>query len=307
MNILLTGSAGQVGREIRPLLARMGEVTCVDRDSGTGGGPVVLRDLGDLEGLESLLDRLQPDIIVNAAAYTAVDRAESDAETAFRINADLPGGLARWSERRGSLLVHYSTDYVFSGEASHPYRETDATGPLSVYGESKLNGERAVAASGCRHAVLRTSWVYSGHGNNFVLTMLRLAREHASLSVVDDQVGCPTWARNIARITIQVIAQMTSGAAGSRSHGTWHYCDSGVVSWYDFMRAIFDTALAAGLLDKAPQTRAISTAEYPQAAMRPPYSVLDTSAICREFGVEPADLGDSLRACLEELRQDDDV
>lgn len=307
MNILLTGSAGQVGREILPMLARIGAVTCVDRDSGTGSGPVLQRDLGDLDGLESMLDSLQPDIIVNAAAYTAVDRAETDAETAFRINADLPGSLARWSERRGSLLIHYSTDYVFSGEATRPYRETDPTGPLSVYGESKLNGERAVAASGCRHAVLRTSWVYSGHGNNFVLTMLRLARERATLSIVDDQVGCPTWARNVARATLQVIARMRSGDAGSRTHGTWHYCDSGVVSWYDFARAIFDAAQAAGLLGGVPQTRAIPTAEYPQAAMRPAYSVLDTSAIGREFGVEPAEMRDSLRACLEELKQHDDV
>lgn len=307
MNILLTGSAGQVGREILPMLAQMGEVTCVDRDPGSSGGPVAQRDLGDLEGLEKLMDGLQPDIIVNAAAYTAVDRAETDAETAFRINADLPGCLARWSERHGSLLVHYSTDYVFSGEASRPYRETDPTGPLSVYGESKLNGERAVAASGCRHAVLRTSWLYSGHGNNFVKTMLRLARERPSLSVVDDQIGCPTWARNLARITITVIARMASGAAGPRSHGTWHYCDSGVVSWYDFARAIFDTAQAVGILDQAPQTRAIPSAEFPQSAMRPPYSVLDTTAIGRDFGVEPAALSDSLRSCLEELKQNDDI
>jgi dTDP-4-dehydrorhamnose reductase len=307
MKILLTGSAGQLGREILPLLMRMGEVTRVDRDRGAPDAHFLQRDLRDLEGLDSLLHGLQPELIINAAAYTAVDRAETDAEAAFRVNADLPGYLARWSKQRGSLLVHYSTDYVFSGEISRPYRETDSTGPLSVYAESKLNGERAIAASGCRHAVLRTSWLYSGHGNNFVLTMLRLARERSSLRVVDDQVGCPTWARNVARSTIEVITHIRSNPPGSRDHGTWHLCDSGIVSWYDFARAIFEIALEVGLLEKAPEVRAIPTSEYPLAAERPRFSALDTSAIGQAFGIAPAGLQDSLRACLEELKGHDEV
>ncbi len=151
--------------------------------------------------MEILLNRMQPDLIVNAAAYTAVDRAETESEAAFRINAELPGCLARWYARNDRLLLHYSTDYVFSGEAREPYREDAPTGPLNVYGESKLAGEWAITASGCRHLVLRTSWVYSGHGNNFVLTMLRLARERPTLSIVADQIGCPTWARNLARVS----------------------------------------------------------------------------------------------------------
>ena len=305
MNILLTGSEGQLGRELLPVLTQMGAVTRVDRADCTDGGEVLQRDLGDLDGLEALVDGLRPDVIVNAAAYTAVDRAEADAEAAFRVNEDLPGCLARWSAGNDCLLVHYSTDYVFSGDTNRAYRETDPTGPLSVYGESKLDGERAIAASGCRHAVLRTSWLYSRHGNNFVLTMLRLARERSTLSIVSDQVGCPTWARNLARVTGAVIARLATAASGSGRHGTWHYCDSGVVSWYDFARVIYDTALEVGLLEKAPQLLAVSSAEYPQTAVRPPYSVLDTSAIGRDLGVEPAALQASLKTCLEELKQHD--
>jgi dTDP-4-dehydrorhamnose reductase len=305
MNILLTGSAGQLGRELLPQLARIGTVTGVDRAASPAGEKTLQQDLGDLGQLEVLLDRLEPDVIVNAAAYTAVDRAESDAAAAYRVNAELPGRLARWTQRHDRLLVHYSTDYVFSGAARRPYREDDPTGPLSVYGESKLGGEQAIAASGCRHLVLRTSWVYANHGSNFVLTMLRLARERPTLSIVADQVGCPTWARNLASVTARALARMIGDPQGSPVRGTWHYCDSGVVSWYDFARAIFDTALAAGLLERAPRTVAVPSAEYPQAAARPMYSVLDTTAIGRDFGIEPAPLEDSLLACLEELKGHD--
>ena len=305
MKILLTGSAGQLGRELRPMLARMGDVTCVDRAPPGAAGEALQQDLSDLDSMEGLLERLQPDLIVNAAAYTAVDQAEADAEAVFRVNAELPDCLARWSRGQDALLVHYSTDYVFSGDARKPYRETDPTGPLSVYGESKLSGERAIAARGCRHAVLRTSWVYSGHGSNFVLSMLRLARERPRLGIVADQVGCPTWARNLAGVTTRVVRQMTDKAGETRRHGTWHYCDSGVVSWYDFARVIFDTARSIGLLDDAPETDALTSAQYPQAAVRPSYSVLDTSAISREFGIEPAGLEDSLKSCLEELKKHD--
>ena len=279
MKILLTGSAGQLGRELRPMLARIGVVTCVDRVPPDAAGQALQQDLSDLEGMERLLNRLQPDLIVNAAAYTAVDRAEADAEAV----------------------------YVFSGEARTPYRETDPTGPLSVYGESKLNGERAIAARGCRHAVLRTSWVYSSHGTNFVLSMLRLARERPRLGIVADQVGCPTWARNLASVTCGVVRRMTAEGGETRRHGTWHYCDSGVVSWYDFAGVIFETALSMNLLDKAPETEALTSAEYPQAAVRPQYSVLDTSAIGRDFGIEPAGLQESLRSCLKELKVHDEV
>lgn len=302
MKVLLTGASGQLGQELAPCLQTLGEVVRVDRAAADDDRQTLQQDLGDLGRVEILLNRTRPDLVVNAAAYTAVDRAEEDSVAAFRINAELPGCLARWSQRNGCRLVHYSTDYVFSGESQRPYRETDPTGPLNVYGESKLAGERAIADSGCRHLVLRTSWVYSGQGNNFLLTMLRLARERPSLSVVADQVGCPTWARNLARVTGRLIAAL--GRDDDRV-GTWHYCDSGVVSWYDFARAIFTEAYAAGLLERLPETTAVPSSGFPQAARRPLFSVLDTSAICRDFGIEPATLEASLRSCIEGMKKHD--
>jgi dTDP-4-dehydrorhamnose reductase len=304
VNILLTGASGQLGRELLPLLQHLGPVTGLDRAVVAGDSTTVQQDLANLDQLESLLNRLRPDLVVNAAAYTAVDRAETEPDAAFRVNAELPGCLARWARLNDSLLFHYSTDYVFSGEASAPYPEDAPTGPLNVYGESKLAGELAVTDSGCRHLVLRTSWVYSGHGNNFVLTMLRLARERPSLDIVADQTGCPTWARNLARVTTTLLEQ--PGAPGSGRSGIWHYCDRDAVSWYDFARAIFCTAQKLGLLDRLPATTAVTTSQFPQAATRPLYSVLDTSAIRADFGIEPASLRESLRACIEDMKTHDE-
>jgi dTDP-4-dehydrorhamnose reductase len=306
MKILLTGASGQLGQELLPRLQALGEVTSVDRvieGLDRQARQTLKQDLGDLNRVEVLLNRLRPDLVVNAAAYTAVDRAEEDYVTAFRINADLPGSLARWAQRSGGLLVHYSTDYVFSGEARQPYREDDPTGPLNTYGESKRAGEWQIVASGCRHLLLRTSWVYSGHGNNFVLTMLRLARERRALSIVCDQVGCPTWARNLSRVSAQMISAVREDVATARRQGTWHYCDSDAVSWYDFAQAIFAAALSAGLLERLPELTAVPSSGFAQAAERPLYSVLDTSAIRRDFGIEPAELGPSLRACIEEMKK----
>jgi dTDP-4-dehydrorhamnose reductase len=303
MKILLTGASGQLGQELLPRLQALGEVTRVDQVIAGQDRLTLKQDLSDLNRLEILLNRLRPDLVVNAAAYTAVDRAEDDHVTAFRINADLPGSLARWAQRSGCLLVHYSTDYVFSGEARQPYREDDPTGPLNTYGESKRAGEWQIAASGCRHLLLRTSWVYSGHGNNFVLTMLRLARERRMLSIVSDQVGCPTWARNLSRVTTRMISAVREDGGAVRRQGTWHYCDRDAVSWYDFAQAIFAAAQTAGLLERLPELTAVPSSGFPQAAERPLYSVLDTSAIRRDFGIEPAALGPSLRACIEEMKK----
>lgn len=305
MNILLTGASGQLGQELLPRLKPFGQVSCVDRAVADADNETLREDLADLNRVEVLLNRTQPDLIVNAAAYTAVDRAEAESKPAFRINAELPDCLARWCARNDRLLMHYSTDYVFSGEAREPYREDASTGPLSVYGESKLAGEWAITASGCRHLVLRTSWVYSGHGNNFVLTMLRLARERPALSIVADQIGCPTWARNLARVSAALLERAAGKPAEFDRWGVWHYCDSGVVSWYDFAQAIFDAALETGLLSRLPDMTAVPTSGFPQAATRPLYSVLDNSAIREAFGIEAADLRSSLRECIGEINNND--
>jgi dTDP-4-dehydrorhamnose reductase len=300
MKILLTGAAGQLGQELHPRLARRGAVTAVDRQTVTGLEGRVL-DLSDLNQVEIFLNRLRPDVIVNAAAYTAVDQAESDSQTAFRVNADLPGCLARWTRRREAFLLHYSTDYVFGGESARPYREDDLTGPNNVYGDSKLAGEWAIKASECRHIILRTSWVYSTHGNNFVLSMLRLAGERTDLNVVCDQTGCPTWARNLADASKRLLDRVLCLDSVEPEYGIYHYCDAGVTTWFDFAQSIFALAKKLGLLRAAPAMTPVKTETFPQAAQRPMYSVLDTSAIRSAFGIEPAGLQDSLEACLKEL------
>jgi dTDP-4-dehydrorhamnose reductase len=305
VNILLTGASGQLGQELVPQLRQLGDLTLVDRQALPAGHQILQRDLSDLNQLEILLNRTTPDLIVNAAAYTAVDQAEEDTVSAFQVNAELPGCLARWASRNNRLLVHYSTDYVFSGDAGKPYAEQDPTGPLGVYGESKLAGEWAITASACRHIILRTSWVYSAHGNNFVLTMLRLARERPSLSIVSDQTGCPTWARNLARVTREVLGQLLSDEPGGKRQGIFHYCDAGAVTWYDFAHAIFSCAVKAGLLQSLPDMTGVPTAAFPQKAERPMYSVLDTSAIQRVFGIRPAGLDESLESCIEEIELND--
>jgi len=305
MNILLTGAAGQLGQELLPRLQALGQVTQVDLTRAPGPAETLQLDLSDLSRVEIMLNRVRPDIVVNAAAYTAVDLAEDNTATAFRVNAELPGCLARWCERNGRFLLHYSTDYIFSGEAGSPYREQDPPGPLGVYGESKLAGEVAIAGSNCRHIILRTSWVYSGHGNNFVLTMLRLARERPSLSIVSDQKGCPTWARNLAGVSKKVIASVLSGNTGSVPEGIYHYCDGNAVTWYEFADTIFTIAMQAGILQKMPEMKAVRTSEFPQKAKRPLYSVLDTSKIRGELGIEPAGLEHSLRACIREMAENE--
>jgi dTDP-4-dehydrorhamnose reductase len=278
MNILLTGVSGQLGHELQPQLQQLGRVSQVDQVVEPGDRETLEQDLGDLGRVEILLNRTRPDIIVNAAAYTAVDPAEDD---------------------------HYSTDYVFSGDASRPYTEQDPTGPLGVYGHSKLAGERAIAASHCRHIILRTSWVYSSRGNNFVLTMLRLARERSSLGLVSDQTACPTWARNLVGVTRKIIAQSAADGMSAGSQGLYHYCDGEAVSWYEFARAIFSAAMEAGLLQQAPDMTRVKYSDYPQKAERPLYSVLDTSKIRKAFGVEPARLKQALQSCLGEMEENE--
>jgi len=304
MKILLAGAAGQLGQELLPLLEELGDVTSVDRAfDRSGSSKQVQQDLGDLGRVEILLNRLCPDLVVNACAYTAVDAAETESQLAFRLNGELPGCLARWSQRSEALLLHYSTDYVFDGQNSEPYCEQDSPAPLNVYGESKLAGELAVDSSGCRNIVLRTSWVYSGHGNNFVLSMLRLASERPSLQIVRDQIGCPTWARNLAQVSSDVISEMAKGNSGSDRDGLYHYCDGTVTSWYDFALAIFTAGQSLGLLEDLPDTHPVNSTDYPQAAQRPSRSVLNTNQIQRVFQIEPPGLETSLTRCLKELKK----
>ena len=263
MRILLTGRNGQVGWELERSLGPLGEVIATDR---------AVLDLGDPESIRRVVREAWPAVIVNAAAYTGVDRAESEPEAAMRINGAAPGVLAAEARRLGALLVHYSTDYVFDGAKEAPYTEKDRTNPLNVYGKSKLEGEQAIAASGCRHLVLRTSWVYSARGNNFLCTILRRAREQPELRVVNDQIGAPTSAAAIARATAAVLRH-------DRREGIFHMSASGKTSWHGFAEAI---VARAGL---ATRIVGIRSEDYPCVARRPRNSLLDNAKLNGAFGI----------------------
>lgn len=292
MKILLFGGNGQVGRELRRSLALLGELTVATRD---GQDADAIADLDQSQSLAALIDTIAPDVVVNAAAYTAVDKAEIDADAAFRINADAPAAIARACKVVDALMVHYSTDYVFDGRAARPYRENDATAPLGVYGASKLAGEQAIRDSGVRHAILRTAWVYAAHGKNFLLTMLRLAGERDELRVVADQFGAPTPSRWIADATADLLRH------GVAESGTWHLTTRGETNWHAFASAIIDDAHERGLLQRKAVVLAITTEDYPTPARRPAYSVLDTTRLQREFGIVPPDWRDGLKQTLGEL------
>ncbi len=292
MKILLLGGNGQVGRELRRSLPALGELLVATRD---GAGTDMVADLDRPESLGALVETLLPDVVVNAAAYTAVDKAEADREAAFRVNACAPAAIARACRTVDALLVHYSTDYVFDGRASCPCREEDATAPLGVYGASKLAGEEAIRASGARHAILRTAWVYAAHSRNFLLTMLRLAAERDELRVVADQFGAPTPAAWIADATAELLRQ------GVLESGTWHLTTQGQTSWHGFATSIIDEAHALGLLRDKPIVLPIATANYPTPAQRPAYSVLDTTRLQQQFGIVPPDWRDGLKRTLREV------
>lgn len=277
--ILVTGSNGQVGFELRRSLAPLGRVVALDRTSC---------DLSDPAGLRKLIRRTRPDVIVNAAAYTAVDRAETEAEIAFAINGVAPGVLAEEACAAGSLLVHYSTDYVFSGEGTTPHSEKDPVGPLSVYGKSKLEGERAIAEAGGQAIVLRTCWVAGAHGGNFAKTMLRLGRERDKLRVIADQVGAPTTAALIADVTAQIVGRAwLHGDHGVFPSGIYHLAASGETSWHGYAAEVLRYAMSKGvMLRVVPEAiEAISAAEYPLPAPRPNNSRLNTLKLCETFGI----------------------
>ena len=301
MNILLTGAAGQLGSELIPLLSAFGRVVPTDRITPKMSAENWMElDISNADKLDDLLNSLRPELIVNSAAYTAVDLAETDPETAFEVNAVLPERLARWAKNNDARMIHYSTDYIFDGSSARPYRETDKPNPKSVYGDSKLKGERAIELSGCQHAILRTSWVYSSHGKNFVLTMLDLARKGLSLKVVDDQRGCPTSARNLALASCSVIEAWQQSGPHS-GNGVFHYCDDQTLSWYDFASAVFSLAVNEGLLDKEPELAPVPTSEFPQPAERPKWSVLDTQKIDEVFKIRPASFNQSLLTVIGEI------
>lgn len=280
MSLLVLGAGGQVGTELLRALAPLGTVIAATRTGSLPDGSVCeSADFDKLWALAPLLDRLQPTGVVNAAAYTAVDKAEEEREAAFRANAAAPGVLARWCAARGVPLVHYSTDYVFDGQGTTPYAVDAPTAPLGVYGASKLAGEEAIRDAGGRHLIFRTAWVYASHGKNFLLTMLRAGAQRDELRVVADQIGTPTPAALIADVTAQVLQ------CGGDASGTWHLTATGQTSWHGFAKAIFDKALAAGLMPHAPRVAAIPSSDYPTPARRPAYSCLDTGSLQSDFDV----------------------
>jgi dTDP-4-dehydrorhamnose reductase len=281
MRIAVTGAAGQLGWELVRELSALGDVTALSREA---------LDITDGAAIARSLESLRPDVVVNAAAYTAVDRAESEVELCYSVNAQAPGALARASRRVGALFVHYSTDYVFDGSRETPYMEDDATAPLNVYGASKLAGEKAVQAAGGRWLVLRTSWVYGARGRNFLGTVRRLVAEGAPLRIVNDQVGAPTSSDSIAGATRRIISQaLDAPDEGDATWGVYHLTARGSTTWFDFALRILQADHSAGARRDAPEVVPVQTADYPTAARRPRYSVLDNKKIARRFGVELPD------------------
>jgi dTDP-4-dehydrorhamnose reductase len=283
MKILLLGSNGQVGWELQRSLAPLGEVVALQREAAANPQGLC-GDLEDPEALVRSVHAVRPTVIVNAAAYTAVDKAESDAARAKAVNATAPGMLAQEAAALGAWLVHYSTDYVFDGSGNQPWQEDDATAPLSVYGRTKLEGEQAIRGSGCHHLILRTSWVYAARGGNFAKTMLRLAAEREELKVIADQIGAPTGAELLADVTALVLHRLQMRP---ELGGTYHCVAAGQTSWHDYARHVIDWARAHGQPIKvaAEAVRPIPTSGYPTPAQRPLNSRLDTFKLRHAFGL----------------------
>jgi dTDP-4-dehydrorhamnose reductase len=306
MNILLLGANGQLGRSFleHDALAKLGQVTPASRDGQrVDGGTAEVADLSAPDTLPALLDRVRPQLIVNAAAYTAVDRAEQEEDLATRVNGEAVGVIGRWAAANDALVVHYSTDYVFDGNGSEPYRTDAATAPISAYGRSKLAGENALSASGANHLLLRTAWVYAPHGHNFLRTMLRLGAEREELRVVADQHGAPTSTDLIVGGTLAAIQtwQQADTAQRHAMQGTHHLVASGHTSWHGFASAIFQAAHAKGLIERMPRVVPITTAEFPTPAKRPNWSVLDNGSFQEHFGYALPEWQDGLRHVLEKL------
>ncbi len=286
--ILVTGANGQVGYELARTMQGLGRVVPMGRSA---------LDLANLDGVRTTVRDVKPAMVINAAAYTAVDQAERDKDAAFRLNAAAPAALAEECAKLNALFVHYSTDYVFDGEKQGPYEESDAPNPLNVYGASKLAGEQAIVAVGGAHLIFRTSWVYGIRGKNFVQTMLRLGAERDELRVVADQIGAPTWSNTIAASTAHILASGVNASETDYWHdrsGIYHLTASGRASWFDLARAIFDIAQVA----RAPRIIPIEAKEYPTPARRPQNSQLSNEALLRRFGIRQPHWRAALELCL---------
>lgn len=272
--ILITGKTGQVGYELERSLQGLGEIIALDRSQ---------MDLADLDQVRDVIRRIKPTLIVNPADYTAVDKAESEPELALRINGEAPGVMAEEAKKLGAAMVHYSTDYVFDGSKDGPYDETDPTCPINVYGSSKLAGEQAIQATGIPRLILRTSWIYSTHGKNFLLTMLRLTKEREELSIVSDQFGAPTWSRTIADTTAHIVAQSLAAtdhaAWWNACSGLYHLTAQGRASWFGFTEAI----MAHPSVVKKARLKPISAINYPMPAKRPANSMLSSRRLIETF------------------------
>lgn len=293
MKILLTGKNGQLGQELGRTLSNLGEITAVDF-------PEI--DFCDQDGLLALLEKIRPDLIVNPAAYTQVDKAEEEEEKAFAANAGAVAVMGGYCAKNGIPILHYSTDYVFDGNSEKPYLETDAPNPAGAYGRTKLAGERLLAGSGAPHIILRTAWLYSLAGKSFLLTIKRLAREKTELKVVDDQIGCPTWARQLAETSSQILAMGLADPPSffRRHQGIYHCVAAGRISWHGFARAIVRRLAGTQALSLKDESAVlpIKTSQYPTAAKRPAFSVMSTDKLFKTFGLRLAHWEEQLDQCL---------
>ncbi len=290
MKILLTGSLGQLGREIKEVAINSGlDIISMDL-------PEI--DITDSENLRRIFSEVKPSVVVNAAAYTAVDLAETQKNICYAANSDGPANLARLCVKNNAQLIHISTDYVFDGNSKIPYSEDDPVAPINVYGKSKVEGETAVLSTPGRHIILRTSWLYGRYGKNFVKTMLRMGQEKESIQVVNDQYGCPTCAYDLADTIVAVIRWVSE--ENSNKSGVYHYCGSGITTWYEFAVSIFEIVKELGL-KRIPLIKPISTSQYPTAAKRPLYTALDCSKIKKRFGVELKPWKQSLKRTIHQI------
>jgi dTDP-4-dehydrorhamnose reductase len=298
VKILLLGADGQLGYELHRTCAPLGDILPYTLSGKLAGRQACGRiDFGQHGALDALVRELKPGLVLNAVAHTAVDRAEDEPALSQRVNADAVGELALACKLVGAGLVHYSTDYVFDGKLRRPIREDDPTGPVSVYGRTKLAGEQAIRDSGVRHMILRTAWVYGARGQNFLRTALRLAPERDELRIVNDQVGSPTPARWLASATALALTRRAD------AEGTWHVVADGECSWHEFAKAIYGDALVAGVIARAPKLIGIPSSEYPTKAKRPAYSRLDASKFERDFGLRLPEWRIGLREVIGEISE----